>query len=124
MTEASNSSVTLASLELLKRTAEYLARLPVVPSTRALLREIQAHLNDPDAAAVEQEAQAARVLASKRTAQLLSPAGRVRFEVVVDAETVFFRAPRNPILSEIDTETVAQLSQLESGVTLRLHPAD
>jgi hypothetical protein len=49
-------------LELLKRTAEYLARLPVVPSTRALLREIQAHLNDPDAAAVEQEAQAARVL--------------------------------------------------------------
>ncbi len=44
------------SLELLAEVADYLARLPVTPTTRALENRVRAHLRDPSAVAAQRRA--------------------------------------------------------------------
>ena len=47
MQRAKQETATLETLGLLQRTLVYLKRLSVVPVTRVLIKEIEAHLADP-----------------------------------------------------------------------------
>lgn len=99
---------------------DYLRRLPVVPVTRELIREIDAHLADPTVAAARREAQAAEILASKRVAQSFSPAGQVLFKAVVADGMVTIQVPRIPILRDYPDK---RMERLADGVTMNLTPA-
>lgn len=85
--------VQLESLQLLQKTVDYLNRLPVVPMTRALCREIEAHLVDPRSAAVKRAAMDVERRATTRIAQRYSPAGELTAEIVVTPESVSYKFP-------------------------------
>lgn len=112
-------SVTLETLDLLQRTVDYLKRLPTVPVTRELIRDIDAHLSDPGVAAARREAGEAELLASKRVAQWRTPAGQVRFEAVVEGGKVTIQVPPNFIPpGGVDR----RMELLADGVTMDLEP--
>lgn len=112
-------SVTLETLDLLQKTADYLKRLPVVPVTRELIREIDAHLADPSVASARREAEAADLLASKRVAQSFSPAGQVLFKAVVEDGKVTIQVP--PI-KFVRGHPDKRMERLADGVTIDLAP--
>lgn len=117
MKRAKQESVTLETLGLLQRTVDYLKRLPVVPVTRNLIKEIEAHLADPGVAAARREAEAAELSSSRRFAQSFSPAGQVRFEALVEGSTVTIKVPPMSLLpGRLDR----RLEQLTEGVTMEL----
>jgi hypothetical protein len=90
----SQEAVTLETLDLLQKTLDYLQRLPVVPLTRALCNEIEAHLADPGVAAARRAATVTEQLAATRGARVFDPACRLRMEVTVTATHVSFRIPK------------------------------
>jgi hypothetical protein len=112
-------SLTLETLELLQRTTDYLKRLPVVPVTRALIREIDAHLADPKVAAARREAEAAELLSSTRMAQSFDPVGQIAYNVMVVGGKVTLKVPPMKLPPGYkDT----RMEQLAVGVTMTLAP--
>ena len=114
-------TVTLASLDLLKRTVDYLRRLPLVPATRHLIGEIDAHLGDPNVAAARREAEGVESLTASRVAQWLSPGGSVRLEVVVNRDEVTVKIPPNAHDSHAHDRRMRLLS---NGIILELRPLE
>ncbi len=122
MSKVSQESVTNETLDLLQKTVDYLKRLPMVPVTYALIREIDSHLENPGVSAARREAEAAELLASKRVAQRFSPAGLVLFEAIVEAGKVTIKVPPFPHgLTERMGDR--RMEQLKDGVTMTLEPA-
>lgn len=119
MSQVRQESLTLETLDLLQRTTDYLKRLPVVPVTRELIREIDAHLADPGVAATRREAEAAELLASKRVAQSFSPAGQVLFKALVEDGKVTIQVPPIKILHDFPDR---RMERLADGITMRLAP--
>ena len=109
-------SATLVTLDLLQKTTDYLKRLPVVPATRHLIREIDAHLAEPSVAAARREAEAAELLASKRVAQLFSPTGQVLFSAIVEGGKVTIKVP--PII--LRGRQDRRMERLADGITMDL----
>jgi hypothetical protein len=93
MTPLSQKSVTLVTLDLLQKTLDYLNRLPVVPVTRELCKEIESHLSDTTVLAAKLQARAASQNAAIRVAQKFSPAGELMAIVVVSPDSVAYRFP-------------------------------
>ena len=108
-------AVTLVSLDLLRKTVDYLKRLPVVPTTRELIREIDAHLSDPGVAAAKREAAAAEVLASRRTGGQYTPSGQPSYLVVVEGSEVTFTCPKFDFPTGYKDN---RMEHLEKGVVL------
>lgn len=115
LSQPRRETVTLETLDLLQKTAAYLKRLPVVPLTQELIRKIDAHLTDPSVAAARREAEAAELLASKRVAQWVSPAGQVLYKAVVEGGQVTFQVPRINILPDYPDR---RMERLEEGITM------
>ena len=114
---AKQETVTLETLGLLKKTLDYLRRLPLAPVTRDLIKEIEAHLADPGVAAARREAESAELLSSTRVAQSFSASGQVRFEAVIDGSTVTIKAPPNTLPpGQLDR----RMEQLAEGITMDL----
>lgn len=119
MPQVNQESVTIETLNLLQKTLDDLNRLPVVPMTRTLCREIQAHLADPSVAAAKREAADAEMRATTRIAQSYNPAGQVTIEMIVTAGTVTCRVPtvwRRPGKEDALLKMLAS----DEGVTLGL----
>ncbi len=115
----SQETETLETLNLLQKTLDYLQRLPVVPVTRALCNEIEAHLVDPGVAAARRAATVAEQLAVTRGARVFDPAGRLRMEVTVTAQEVTFRIPE---VARYPGEKIrlAEHYQFNDGLTMEL----
>ncbi len=112
-------TVTLETLSLLTKTVDYLKRLPAVPVTRDLIKEIEHHLADPSVLAARREAEAADLLSSKRVAQSFGASGQLRFEAVVEGSTVTIKVPPNTLPpGQIDR----RMEQLADGVAMDLEP--
>lgn len=112
-------TVTLVSLDLLRQTADYLRRLPLVPVTRDFIRQIDAHLSDPEVAAAKREAETAELLASRRTGGRYTPAGQPAILVVVEGTKATITVPVINLGPGIaDTRMV----QLAEGVTIDIAP--
>jgi len=118
--QVNQESVTIDTLNLLQKTLDYLNRLPVVPMTRTLCREIEAHLADPSVAAAKREAADAERRATTRVGQSFSPAWQVTMEVTVTADTVTCRLPKvwRPPGTE---DALLKALRSDKGVTLDLH---
>jgi hypothetical protein len=114
-------TVTLESLKLLKKTVDYLKRLPLAPATRHLIAEIDAHLGDPNVAAAHREAHNVESLAVSRVAQWRSPGGSVRLEVVVNRDEVTVKVPPNAHDSHAHDRRMRLLS---NGIILELRPLE
>ena len=117
LTRAKQETVTLETLGLLRKTVDYLKRLPVVPVTRDLIKEIEAHLADPGVAAARREAEAAELLSSTRVARSFSASGQMRFEAVVEGSTVTIKVPP---MSLPPGQLDRRMEQLADGVTMDL----
>lgn len=119
LNRAKQESVTVATLNLLQKTVDYLNRLPVVPITRELIREIDAHLAAPETKASRREAEVAELLSSKRVAGRYTPCGQIAFSVVVEGGKVTITAPENSIPpGHLDK----RMEQLANGITMDLVP--
>lgn len=114
----SKTSETIETLNLLQRTVDYLYRLPVVPMTYALCKEIEAHLADPSIAAAKREAIHLERMQSTRVAQCFDPGGQVMLDVVVTADEVTCRIPE---ISLPPSQSDSFMAQLHEGVTIRLN---
>jgi hypothetical protein len=117
MSPVRQDSVTIETLNLLQKTVDYLNRLPAVPTTRALCREIEAHLADPSVAGARREAVDAERLASTRVVQVWTPAGEHMVLVTVTANTVTCHFPKGKIRPGGDD---LMLKALREGVTFDL----
>lgn len=118
MSQVTQESVTIETLELLQKTLDYLKRLPVVPMTRALCREIEAHLADPNTMAAKHMAVDSEKLANTRVARQFTPVGQLRLECVVTPDEVNFRVYK--IISSRKENEDRLLDSLRKGVTMRL----
>ena len=111
-------TVTLVTLNLLQQAVDYLRRLPVVPSTHALIRQIDAHLTDPNVSAARREAEAAELMASRRTGVRLTPAGSPAYEVVVEGAKATITVHKLNVAPGSDL----RIDALANGVTIDIHP--
>ena len=112
-------TVTLESLDLLQQTVDYLRRMPVVPVTRDLIRQIDAHLADPGVRAARREAEAADLLASRRTGGMFTPAGQHAYLLVVEGSKATITVP---ILNLEPDYEAKRMAQLDEGVTIDIFP--
>lgn len=117
MNKPRQESVTIETLNLLRKTVDYLNRLPVVPTTRSLCREIEAHLADSNVIAAHREAMEADRLATRRVARSFTPAGQVRIEVEVCGTEVTVTTPEVWFRPGVQDKL---LDYLRKGVTLKL----
>jgi hypothetical protein len=109
--EQIRQAVQIETLNLLQKTVDYLNRLPVVPMTRALCKEIEAHLADPSIEAAKRAAMQAERMATTRVAQRYSPAGKLMAEVIVTADNVTYKFP--------EIQEMRSLENLRTGETLK-----
>ncbi|MES2027396.1 MAG: hypothetical protein V4448_17760 [Pseudomonadota bacterium] len=121
MSQARQESVTIETLDLLQKTVDYLKRLPKVPITHDLIREIDSHLANPGVSAARREAETQELLASMRVAQQFSPAGLVLFEVVVEASQVTVKVPALPS-GVVERMGDRRVDRLRDGITMVLKP--
>ena len=119
MSSTRQETVTLATLDLLQKTTDYLKRLPIVPVTRELIREIDAHLADPRIVAARIEAEQVKLLESKRVSRWLTPGGQVRFDVLVEGAKFTIRVP---VLRLAPGKEDTRMAEMGEGLTMLLEP--
>ena len=112
-------SVTLETLQLLQQTVDYLNRLPPVPVTRQLVRELQAHLDAPHVRAVQREAEATERAALRLQGATYAVSGLPMFDVVVEQSVAYVLAP--PWAQTIHADP--RLDRLHRGVRVDLKQA-
>lgn len=117
MPETAAESVMLETLQLLQKTVDYLSRLSLVPVTRQLVNELQAHLDAPHVRAVQREAAALELEKSVRYGKIYSPSGLCTFQAVVDRGVVYVKAP--PFSTEFEDH---RLTLLHRGVEISIQP--
>lgn len=125
----SQSAATLETLKLLERTAQYLARLPPVPTTTQLIREIAAHLQDPSIKAAQREAEQVTLLQATFVGGTFSVVGAPVFLAAAQADRLTFQIHEHPNIEGMSEEVralerEARMKQLIRGVRMDLRPAD
>lgn len=115
-TKLEQDAVTEQALDLLRRAAGYLERLPAVPATRELAKEISAFVDSPTARASVRATRARANAASAKYAHVAAPTGLTLFQAVVEGDALYVKAP--PIGGYLDD--LGRMRKLHEGVRFEL----
>lgn len=113
---AEQDAVTAHALDLLRRAANYLDRLPAVPATRQLARELAEFSESPKVQAAERAMRARVLAASAKCAHISALTGLTLFQAVVEGNALYLKAP--PIGGYLDD--LGRMRKLHEGVRFDL----
>ncbi len=104
------------ALDLLRRAASYLERLPAVPATRELAKELSDFVDSPRVRASARATRARADAASAKYAHVAAPTGLTLFQAVVEGDVLYVKAP--PITGYLDD--LGRMRMLHGGIRFHL----
>ncbi|GEM_PF-3663834 len=115
-------AVTEQAIDLLRRAACYLERLPAVPATRELAKELSDFVDSPRVRASARATCARADAASAKYANVVAASGLILFQVVVEGNALYLKAP--PIGGYLDD--LGRMRTLHEGARFQLEttPSD
>lgn len=109
-------AVTEQAIDLLRKAACYLERLPAVPATRELAKELSEFVDSPKARASARATRSRADAASAKYANVEAPTGLTLFQAVVEGNALYVKAP--PIGGYLDD--LGRMRKLHEGVRFHL----
>ncbi|GKS73286.1 hypothetical protein AVME950_00340 [Acidovorax sp. SUPP950] len=114
--KAEQDALTIEALELLRRAASYFDRLPAVPTTRQLAKELAEFVESPKARATQRAVMARQEATTAKYAHVSAVTGLTLFQAVVAGDSLYLKAP--PYGGYIDD--LGRMRQLHRGVRFEL----